>query len=73
VLGLRLSGAQVTRVKAELDRYIDANKEMETVAHECGVGCSDDCVREDDIVGFTVRHPTQVEVEDLVERIIEVL
>ncbi len=70
---LRLSGAQVTQVKALLDNYFDANTELDEQAHKCDVQCSDQCDREVDVVGVNLEHPTQVLIEDLVERILELL
>ena len=71
--GIRLSGATITKIKAEIDRYFDTYMELEESLHECGEGCSENCEREVDIIGARVLHPTHILIEDFIERIIEAL
>lgn len=70
---IRLSGASVTRVKAEIDRYFDTHTETQTKMHECDEQCSDKCEREEDVIGIRLFHPTQILIEDFIERILEAL
>ncbi len=75
VIHLRLTGAQVTRIKELLDNYYTVELVDVEDDHECDSDCAEDCSREVDVHQELAPppKPTHLGIEYLVEQILELL